>query len=365
MRQIVVLGSTGSIGTQTLDVIGRLGPERARVVGLAALRASEALAAQSASWPEAKTVAVERDGAGALIELATHKDADTVVVAVAGAAGLEATLAACRAGKRVCIATKEVLVAAGALVTQTAKTHGATLLPIDSEHSAIFQCVQGYPPSQLDRLWITASGGPFRTWPKEKIQSASLEEALNHPTWKMGGKITIDSATLMNKGLEVIEACWLFDLPESRVEVVVHPQSVVHSFVELADGALLAQLGLPDMRLPIQIALLHPEKIDTDLPRLNPTELRDLTFEPPDFEKFPAVPLAREAFRRGGTAPATLNAANEAAVGLFLAGRIAFGGIIERVERVLLGHVPRPAEALSEILEADRAARERVRELAC
>ncbi|MGC4043991.1 MAG: 1-deoxy-D-xylulose-5-phosphate reductoisomerase [Armatimonas sp.] len=258
-RQIVVLGSTGSIGTQTLDVIARLGQDRARIVGLAAYRASDALKAQAEDWPEAQVAAIEQDGPQALSVLATLPHADTVVVAVAGAAGLEATLAACRAGKRVCIATKEVLVAAGALVTEAAREGGAELLPIDSEHSAIFQCVQGYPQSQIDRLWITASGGPFRTWNKERILGATVEEALNHPTWKMGGKITIDSATLMNKGLEVIEACWLFGLPEDRVEVVVHPQSVVHSFAEMKDGALLAQLGLPDMRLPIQIALLHPK----------------------------------------------------------------------------------------------------------
>jgi 1-deoxy-D-xylulose-5-phosphate reductoisomerase len=364
-RHIAVLGSTGSIGTQALDVVARLGKDRARVVGLAAFRVSEALAAQSEAWPEAKIVAVERDGTGALVSLATLPDADTVVVAVAGAAGLEATLAACRAGKRVCIATKEVLVAAGDLVTRAAREGGAQLLPIDSEHSALFQCVQGYPQEQIERLWITASGGPFRTWPREKIQSATVEEALNHPTWKMGGKITIDSATLMNKGLEVIEACWLFGLPEDRVEVVVHPQSVVHSFAELRDGALLAQLGLPDMRLPIQIALLYPEKIDTNLPRIKPTELQNLTFETPDFDRFPSVPLAREAFRRGGTAPATLNAANEAAVGLFLSGTIPFGGIIERVEQVLREHTVRPAETLEAVLSADAAARGRVRELAC
>ena len=279
MAKIVVLGSTGSIGTQTLDVIARLGRERAEVVGLAAFRDSDALKEQSKLWPDAQVVAVERDGPEALETLARHPDADTVVVSVAGAAGLKATLAACELGRRVCIATKEVLVAAGQLVTEAAKRGGATLLPIDSEHSALFQCVQGYAPDQLDRVWITASGGPFRTWDKARIDSATVEEALNHPTWKMGGKITIDSATLMNKGLEVIEACWLFGLPEDRVEVVVHPQSVVHSFVELTDGALLAQLGLPDMRLPIQIALLHPEKVDTGIPRLKPTQLADLTFE--------------------------------------------------------------------------------------
>ena len=365
MAKIVVLGSTGSIGTQTLDVIARLGRERAEVVGLAAFRDSALLKEQSKLWPNAQVVAVERDGADALEALARHPDADTVVVSVAGAAGLKATLAACELGRRVCIATKEVLVAAGALVTEAARKGGATLLPIDSEHSALFQCVQGYPLDQLDRVWITASGGPFRTWEKSRIDSATVEEAMNHPTWKMGGKITIDSATLMNKGLEVIEACWLFGLPESRVEVVVHPQSVVHSFVEFTDGALLAQLGLPDMRLPIQIALLHPEKIDTGIPRIKPTELANLTFEAPDTEKFPALNLAREAFRRGGTAPATLNAANEAAVGLFLDGRIPFGGIISLVETVLEGREVRSAETLAAVLFADADARRIVKELVC
>jgi 1-deoxy-D-xylulose-5-phosphate reductoisomerase len=284
---------------------------------------------------------------------------------VAGAAALEATLAACRAGKRVCIATKEVFVAAGELVTLAAKAGGAQLLPIDSEHSAIFQCVCGYDKSQIERLWITASGGPFRTWEKERLQRASVDEALNHPTWKMGGKITIDSATLMNKGLEIIEACWLFGLPESRVSLVVHPQSVVHSFVELADGALLAQLGLPDMRLPIQIALLHPEKVDTELPRLDPTTMPTLTFEKPDLERFPAPELARAALRRGGTAPATLNGANEAAVEAFLAGTIPFGEIVSRVADVLERHAPESASSLAAVLAADSAARREIQKSLC
>jgi 1-deoxy-D-xylulose-5-phosphate reductoisomerase len=255
-----------------------------------------------------------------------------------------------------------VLVAAGALVTQAAKRGGASLLPIDSEHSALFQCLAGYDFSLIDRLHITASGGPFRTWEHTRIQNATVDEALNHPTWRMGGKITIDSATLMNKGLEIIEACWLYGVGEEKVEVVVHPQSIIHSFVELRDGALLAQLGLPDMRLPIQIALLHPEKVDTGIPRLQPTQMRDLTFEAPDHTRFPAISLARQAFRAGGTVPAILNAANEAAVGAFLEGKLRFGQLIERVEAAL-GSVPATdADTLGKITTADAAARRFVRE---
>lgn len=358
-RKIVVLGSTGSIGTQTLDICERLGAERVEVLGLVARRDSALLREQAQRWglsPE-RVVAVERDGPEAMVRLALTEGADTVVVAVAGAAALQATLAACQAGKRVCIATKEVLVAAGALVTEAARASGAALLPIDSEHSALFQCLAGYDLALIDKLHITASGGPFRTWEKERIQNATVDEALNHPTWRMGGKITIDSATLMNKGLEVIEACWLYGVGEEKVEVVVHPQSIIHSFVELRDGALLAQLGLPDMRLPIQIALLHPEKVDTGIPRLTPTQMRDLTFEAPDPERFPAIGLARQAFRQGGTAPAILNAANEAAVGAFLEGKLRFGQILERVEDALGSIRHSEADTLEKIVWADAAAR--------
>jgi 1-deoxy-D-xylulose-5-phosphate reductoisomerase len=388
-RRIVVLGSTGSIGTQTLDVVRRLGPERARIVGLAARRNVPLLAEQiratgaayvavtdeaegpalEAAMKSARESATTEEGAtagrfvgwgdGTLVDLASIDDADTVVVAVAGAAGLAATMAACRAGKRVCIATKEVLVAAGTLVMRTAREFGAEILPIDSEHSAIFQCVQGYVvPGDIERLWITASGGPFRTWTAEQIAAARPEDALKHPTWSMGGKITIDSATLMNKGLEIIEACHLFGLPLDAVDVVVHPQSVVHSFAEMRDGALLAQFGLPDMRLPIQIALLHPEKVDSGLPRLRPYEMAALTFEKPDGDRFPAIRLARTAARMGGTAPAVLNAANEVAVGAFLDNRVAFGDIVKLVEAALRAHPSSPADSLEAVLEADRTVRE-------
>lgn len=378
MRNIVLLGSTGSIGTQTVDVVKRLGIDKARIVALSA-RANVPLLAEQARALGAAHAAVTDDaalpalraalpagihgvgGVESLATLAALPEADTVVVAVAGAAALAATLAAARAGKRVCIATKEVLVAAGDLVMRTAREHGAEILPVDSEHSALFQCLQGYQvPGDIARLYLTASGGPFRTWTKERIAAATVADALNHPTWRMGGKITIDSATLMNKGLEIIEACHLFGVSIDRVSVVVHPQSVVHSLVELRDGALLAQLGLPDMRLPIQIALTYPEKVDAGLPRLSPAQMGTLTFEEPDAERFPALTLARDAFTRGGTTPAVLNAANEAAVAAFLAERIGFTDICRIVGAVTEAHETVPADSLSVIEAADAAARRAV-----
>jgi 1-deoxy-D-xylulose-5-phosphate reductoisomerase len=375
-RQIVLLGATGSIGTQTLDVIRRLGPERAKIVGLSANRNVALLTSQARAFSAAYAAVTDESlggeleaalagsgtaagrGDAALSHLASLPEADTVVVAVAGAAGLAATLAACRLGKRVCIATKEVLVAAGALVMKTARENGAQILPIDSEHSAIFQCLRGYSSDQIAGIHLTASGGPFRTWTKSQIEAATREDALKHPTWTMGGKITIDSATLMNKGLEVIEARWLFDVPLEKVRVVVHPQSVIHSFVELSDGALLAQLGLPDMRLPIQIALTYPEKPDTGLPRLDPADIGGLSFEPPDEDRFPALALARQAGDAGGVAPAVLNAANEAAVGYFLEKQIGFGDICRLVEQALEAHGNAgSADTLESILAADKKAR--------
>lgn len=375
-----MLGATGSIGTQTVDVVARLGVDRARIVALAA-RQNVGLLTEQAHRTGAAHVAVTdaahlsvlrgalsagvhaHGGSDALTVLATLPEVDTVVVAVAGAAALAATLAAVRAGKRVCIATKEVLVAAGELVMGAARESGAQILPIDSEHSALFQCVQGYRvPENIAHLYITASGGPFRTWTKPQIAAATIADALKHPTWRMGGKITIDSATLMNKGLEVIEACHLFGVPIENVSVVVHPQSVVHSLVEMTDGALLAQLGLPDMRLPIQIALMHPDKSNIELPRLNPAQMGTLTFEAPDTDRFPAIGVARAAFVRGGTTPATLNAANEAAVAAFLAGKIGFTQIVEIVQQVTNAHETRPADTLDAVLAADAAARNNVRD---
>lgn len=380
MRNIALLGATGSIGTQTADVVARLGAGKARIVALAA-RQNVGLLAEQARMTGAAHVAVTdvahlsalqaelpkgvhaHGGSDALTTLATLPEVDTVVVAVAGAAALAATLAAVRAAKRVCIATKEVLVAAGELVMSAARESGAQILPIDSEHSALFQCVQGYRvPENIAQLYITASGGPFRTWSKAQIAAATVEDALKHPTWRMGGKITIDSATLMNKGLEVIEACHLFGVPIENVSVVVHPQSVVHSLVEMTDGALLAQLGLPDMRLPIQIALTHPDKSDINLPRLKPAQMGTLTFEEPDTDRFPAIGVARTAFQRGGTTPATLNAANEAAVAAFLGGKIGFNKIVEIVSQVTNAHETRPANTLDAVLAADAEARNNVRD---
>ncbi len=377
-RNIVLLGATGSIGTQTIDVVRRLGADRARIIGLSARR-NVGLLAEQARETGARHVAITDAGElsalraalpdgvyayggdDSLTTLATLPEADTVVVAVAGAAALAATLAAARAGKRLCIATKEVLVAAGELVMRTARENGAEILPIDSEHSALFQCVQGYRvPENIAHLFITASGGPFRTWSQEQIDAATIADALKHPTWRMGGKITIDSATLMNKGLEIIEACHLFGVPLENVSVVVHPQSVVHSFAEMTDGALLAQLGLPDMRLPIHIALTHPDKSDISLPRLKPAQMGTLSFEEPDHERFPAIGLARAAFARGGTTPATLNAANEAAVAAFLSGTIGFTDICRLVRQVTESHVPKEADTLETVRAADTAARQAV-----
>jgi len=363
LKNIVILGSTGSIGTQTLDVVKRL-PDLLRVVGLSAHR-NEALLKQ-----QAKNFGVSPDhlewGDGTdLLRLATLTGADLVVVSVAGAVGTAATIAALEAGKDVALATKEVLVAAGELVTAAARKSGARLLPIDSEHSAIFQCLQGQKPEDVRKLWLTASGGPFREWSAERMASVTVAEALHHPTWpSMGRKITIDSATLMNKALEVIEARWLFDVPVDRVGVVVHPQSVVHSLVELCDGSFLAQLGLPDMRVPIEVALLYPNRADFGAERFDLlAQTKPLTFEAPDEMRFPSLGLARRAAHTGGTLPAVMNGANEAAVRLFLEERIAFPDITRLTERVMDAHTVQQAPTLMQITQADHWARQAVQQL--
>lgn len=361
MKRIVILGATGSIGTQTLDVARRL-PDHLRVVGLSAHRNGTKLRAQASEFGVADDALALGDNPDDLTRLARRPDADLVVVSVAGAVGTRATLEALEAGKDVALATKEVLVAAGEIVTRVAQASGAKILPIDSEHSAIFQCLQGSAPESVEKLWLTASGGPFREWTRERMDAAGVDDALNHPTWPtMGRKITVDSATLMNKALEIIEARWLFDVPTERVGVVIHPQSVVHSFVEFRDGSVVAQLGLPDMRLPIEYALLYPERINAGLPRLDLTQLSaPLTFEPPDTERFPSLSLARRASEAGGTAPATFNAANEAAVGLFLDGKIGFGAITQVIARVLDAHPGIAGPTLEQIMQADAAARQAV-----
>ena len=357
MKRIVILGATGSIGTQTLDVVRRL-PDRLQVVGLSAFR-NEALLHQQAQAFGLASEKLESGGQADLVRLATLPEADIVVVSVAGAVGTEATIAALRAGKDVALATKEVLVAAGEIVTAEARKSGARILPIDSEHSAIFQCLQGQKPETVERLWLTASGGPFREWPHERLTQVTVAEALHHPTWpSMGRKIMIDSATLMNKALETIEARWLFDVPMERVGVVIHPQSVVHSLVEFCDGSLLAQMGLPDMRVPIEYALLYPDRADMKIERFNIlAQETPLTFAAPDEDRFPSLGLARRAANIGGTQPAVMNAANEAAVGLFLDGYMTFPAITELTERVMDAHQVIEGPDLAQITQADIWAR--------
>jgi 1-deoxy-D-xylulose-5-phosphate reductoisomerase len=376
MKRIVILGSTGSIGTQSLDIVQRL-PGRFQIVGLAANNNAELLAQQaemfdvpcvSIGTPEradALRAALKARGRNphvlcgveGMCEVATLPEADLVVVAVAGAIGIAPTHAALEAGKDIALASKEVLVAAGETTMQLVRERNCAILPIDSEHSALFQCLQGAPEKSVEKLLLTASGGPFRTVPAEALVTVTPEQALKHPTWNMGGLVTINSATLMNKALEIIEAHWLFDVPVEQIEVVVHPQSIVHSMVRFNDGSTLAQLGLPDMRLPIQYALVYPERINTDLPRMELSAYANLTFEAPDEAKFPSLAIARRAVAQGGTLPAVMNAANETAVGLFLERKIPYPGIMQSIEATLERHTPMPP-TLENVLEADRWARE-------
>ena len=382
MRRVAVLGSTGSIGVSTLDVLGRH-PDRFEVVALAAatndgrlleqclrhrprvavLQCPEAAGRLEAAL-RASGVQIEvRSGPEALRDCASSAAVDTVMAAIVGAAGLPSTLAAARAGKRVLLANKESLVVAGPLLIDSARAGGATLIPIDSEHNAIFQCLPpgvetGRPGGGVRRILLTASGGPFLRTPLERMAMATPDEACAHPRWRMGRKISVDSATLMNKGLELIEACLLFGMEPARVEVVVHPQSIVHSLVEYVDGSILAQLGNPDMRTPIAHALGWPERIASGVQSLDLAAVARLDFEPPDLERFPALRLAREVAEAGGTAPAVLNAANEVAVAAFLGGRLGFLGIPAVIEAVLDRHGSGPADDLATVLEADRRARE-------
>jgi 1-deoxy-D-xylulose-5-phosphate reductoisomerase len=376
MKNVVVLGCTGSIGTSTVKVAEDL-PDRIRLIGLAAGNNAELLIEQTRKH---RPVAVSINdaakanelrgtlgancqvysGAEGLLKLATHPDADIVLIAIVGTAGLQPALAAIRAGKDIAVASKEILVMAGETVMSEARKHGVRVLAVDSEHSAIFQCLDGKPSASVRKLWLTASGGPFRdktTWPKEKFSEITVERALKHPSWVMGRKITIDSATLFNKGLEMIEARWLFDIEMARVGVVVHPQSIVHSMVEFVDGSLLAQLSTPDMCLPIQYALTYPdraasERVQTDFPKVG-----SLTFEEPDVERFPALELARRAGEIGGTLPAVLNAANEIAVEAFVNRKINFPQITETVRRVMAAHQVVAHPSLDQILAADAWAR--------
>ena len=381
MKKLAILGSTGSIGVNTLKVVESR-PHEFQVVSLAAARSVEALAEQARRHQPRLLAVRDQQAAAALRELlpsdlakrvvqgtpgylhaAAGVEADLVISAMVGAAGLMPTFAALEAGIDVALANKETLVAGGQVVTAKARETGAVILPVDSEHAALFQALLGSQPEQVRALWLTASGGPFRSLPADQLAQVTPQQALNHPNWSMGPKISIDSATLMNKGLEVIEAHWLFGQPWEKIKVVVHPQSVVHSMVEFVDGTFLAQMGPADMRLPIAAALSHPQRVDWDLPGLDITGLSALTFEEPDRKRFPALDLAYEAGRAGGTAPSALNGANEVAVEAFLRGRLPFTGIVDCVRRVLDRHQVGPADTVAAVLEADRWARGQAREL--
>ncbi len=366
-KRVVVLGSTGSIGTQTLDVIDQ-NPDSLEVVGLAA-GSNEPLLLEQAARFGVKNLALHNpspsglpSGMDAILNLVRQEAVDVVVVSVAGVIGLLPTIAAIEAGKHIALASKEVLVAAGELVMPMLKQHGVTITPIDSEHSALFQCMQGSRPDQVEGLILTASGGPFRGKKRADLLNISVEQALNHPTWRMGGKITIDSATLMNKGLEVIEAKWLFDMRPDQIEVVVHPQSVVHSMVKFRDGSVLGQMGWPDMRMPILYALQYPERVPNNLKPWNPVDTPTLTFEPADDETFSSLRLAKQALEVGGTMPCALNAANEEAANAFLRGEIGFLDIPEVVERTMEQHRPE-VPTLENITRVDQESREFARKV--
>ncbi|HSK19386.1 MAG TPA: 1-deoxy-D-xylulose-5-phosphate reductoisomerase [Longimicrobiales bacterium] len=372
MRGVALLGSTGSIGASALNVLARHADEF-RIVALAANRNAAELARQIERYAPDLAVLVDEDaahangplhpcirtGRAALIDAAAHPDADIVINAVVGAAGLEATLAALSAGKRLALANKESLVAGGLLVQEALRVGGGELIPVDSEHSAILQCICGAPERAVRRMILTASGGPFRSCALNELSAMTPEQALRHPTWDMGAKITVDSATLVNKALEVVEAHFLFNAPYDSIDVVVHPQSIIHSMVEFVDGSVLAQLGFPTMELPILYALSHPDRrSDNGVRAFDPVSAGSLTFEAVDARRFPAFTLGVAAGRAGGTAPAVFNAANEEAVAGFLAGAIPFTGIADIIARALDAHDPAPADTLDSVLAADRSARE-------
>ena len=379
MKSLAILGSTGSIGTQTLDVV-HAHPERFRVTALAAHKSDGQIEEQIREFSPAIAVLTDEaaavrlraryhgateilSGAEGLLAAAVLPTADTVVTSLMGFAGLAPTLAAIEAGKDIALANKETLVVAGELVMNAAKAHGVAILPVDSEHCALFQCLQGEKREAVERLILTASGGPFRGKKLADLAAVSLADCLNHPTWAMGKKITVDSATLINKGLEVIEAHWLYDMPYDKIEVVVHPQSIVHSLVSFRDGAVMAQLGLPDMRLPIQYALTYPDRVASDFPRLDFSRLGALTFEPPDTETFRGLEIAAEAGRTGGTAPCVMNAANEIAVEAFLDGFIGFLDIYHIIEKTLAARPVRRAATFEVLQEEDAWARQYARQL--
>ena len=363
IKKVAVLGSTGSIGQQTLDIV-RSFPDRFRVVGLGGGENAGLLAEQASEFQPQLVYSTHNislphgSKSSSMEEIASHPDVDLVVIATSGKAGLAPTLAATRAGKEIALANKEALVMAGEIITTEAKRCHALLLPVDSEHSAIWQCLQG-EQAGVSRLLLTASGGPFYSYTSPQLARVTAEDALQHPTWKMGRKVTIDSATLMNKGLEAIEAHWLFSVPLDRIEIIIHPKSIVHSLVEFVDGSIKAQLSVPDMHLPIQYALSYPERLPGyNLPRLDLAQINSLTFEAVDYENFPCLSLALEAGKKGGTYPAVLCAADEIAVELFLTGHISFPDIAEIIDNTVSLHQSISNPNLDEILAADVWARE-------
>jgi 1-deoxy-D-xylulose-5-phosphate reductoisomerase len=381
LKKIAILGSTGSIGRSTLKVIEKY-PDRFQIVSMAAGRNVELLAEQIRRFRPKLAAVLNQQLAEDLVsrlqpevqvevlagsegyqQVASWSEAEMVLSAMVGAAGLIPTLSAIRAGKDIALANKETLVIAGALVMGEVHRHQVRLLPVDSEHNAIFQALEGHRREELRRILLTASGGPFRNMPMEELESVTPTQALAHPNWAMGPKITIDSATLMNKGLEVIEAKWLFDVPVEKIDVHIHPQSIVHSMVEYVDGSIIAQMGIPDMRIPIAYALAYPERLQLDLPTLDFFSLKTLTFQEPDLRRFPCLDLAFSACKAGGTMPAVLNASNEVAVQTFLDGRIPFNGIHSLVSRVMQDHALGPAAELEALLEADTWARKRAQEI--
>lgn len=385
LTKLAILGSTGSIGRQALEVVKEF-PEHFQVTALTAGSNLELLIEQtqvfkpryvviadSGLYPELKRRLSEASpepviltGIAGLIEVAALPEVDLVLVAVVGSVGIQPTLAGIQAGKRIALANKETLVAAGSIIMPASVEAGVDIIPVDSEHSAIFQCIAGRPRAEIAKLLLTASGGPFRKYQREELESVNLEQALQHPNWRMGGKITIDSATMFNKGLEIIEAHWLFNMPFERIEVVVHPESIVHSMIQLTDGSWIAQMGLCDMRLPIQLALTFPERLPNSFPVLDFSQNIRLNFEPVNPELIPAITLAYEAGRTGGSLPAALNAANEIAVNAFLEGKIRFTDILRMVSKVMGYHQQKgfkTAPSLDEILTVDLWARETARKL--
>ena len=371
-RGIALLGSTGSIGTTALRVLARQG-SRFSVSALTAFNNAPLLRDQEKQFHPSFVGIVNpgevssngwRVGTECLVEAATRPDADIVLNAIVGAAGLDATIAALKAGKRVALANKETLVIAGELVAAACREGGGEIVPVDSEHSAILQCIAGRPMESVRRVILTASGGPFRGWSRDRLADVKVEEALNHPTWKMGRKISVDSATLANKALEVIEAHFLFGLPYDKIEVVVHPQSIIHSFVEFVDGSVIAQMSIPNMELPILYALTHPERVvDTGVPAFDPVSSSPMTFERVAQDQFPALQLGITAGRHGGAAPAVFNAANECAVARFLSGKIGFADIPRAIESSLAELSDLPSKTRDDLLAADASARRHVEEM--